>query len=95
VSGPHVRVPASTCWVTHGGVVYAARLPDGPPLVLAGPGALVWDAVVAAGALDLVVDQVAAATGESAAHVRPGVVAFVDGLVDAGVLELSTAADDG
>lgn len=92
MSAPVVQVPSSTGWVEQPGVVYAARLPDGPPLVLAGAGAVVWAAVLPGGDLDDVVGRVAEATGESAAAVRPGVEAFVAGLVDAGVLVLVPTA---
>lgn len=88
MSAPVVHVPRSTGWVERPGVVYAARLPDGPPLVLAGPGAVVWAAVLPGGDLDDVVARVAAATGESASVVRAGVETFVAGLVEAGVLVL-------
>jgi hypothetical protein len=94
MTGPFVRVPASTGWVELAGVVYAARLPDGPPLVLGGPAALVWDAVCAGGSLADVVDRVASASGESAADVRPGVEGFVSGLVDAGVVVLGATGED-
>ena len=88
VCGPTVRVPESTGWVRAAGTVYAAHLPDGPPLVLAGPGALVWDAVAAGGCLEDVVARVAETTGESVAAVRPGVESFVAGLAEAGVVVL-------
>ena len=94
MSTPVVQVPPSTGWVGRPGVVYAARLPDGPPLVLAGTGAVVWAAVLPGGGLDDVVARVAAATGESGADVRSGVEAFVAGLVEAGVLVLSPTPDD-
>ena len=87
-TGPGLHVPPTTGWVRTDGIVYVACLPDGPPLVLAGPGAVVWDAVVVGGGLDDVVDRVAAAAGESVAAVRPGVESFVAGLVDAGVVVL-------
>ncbi len=88
-----VRVAPTTGWVEHRDVVYAARLPDGPPLVLAGPGAVVWHAVVPGGALGDVVARVADVTGESAEAVRPGVESFVAGLVDAGVVIRAPAGD--
>ena len=88
VGGCGPGVPPTTGWVRTDGIVYAACLPDGPPLVLAGPGAVVWDAVVVGGGLDEVVDRVADAAGESVAAVRPGVESFVAGLVDAGVVVL-------
>ncbi|HEU5242049.1 MAG TPA: hypothetical protein VFU25_08550 [Ornithinibacter sp.] len=88
VGRPCLQVPATTGWVRSDGIVYAARLPDGPPLVLAGPGAVVWDALLVGGGVDDVVDRVAVAAGESVAAVRPGVESFVAGLVDAGVVLL-------
>ena len=94
MSGPVVRVPPSTGWVERHGVVYAARLPDGPPLVLADAGAVVWAAVVPGGLLRDVEERVAAATGQSVPVVRTGVQDFVAGLVDAGVLVVTTTADD-
>ena len=81
-----VLVPATTGWVERDGVVYVAHLPDGPPLVLTGSGVVVWQALVDGGTLTDVGERVAAATGESAAGVRPGILAFVGGLADAGVV---------
>ena len=83
-----VHVPPTTGWVRADDTAYVARLPDGPPLVLAGPGALVWDAIVEGGEVEDVVARVAAAAAESEAAVRPGVEAFVAGLVEAGVVVL-------
>ncbi|WP_392544991.1 PqqD family protein [Oryzobacter telluris] len=74
-------------WVELDGTVYPARLPDGPPLVLADVGALVWHAVVAGGTLAQVVDRVADQVGQPVDEVAAGVTQFVDGLVEAGVLE--------
>lgn len=88
-----VLVPPSTGWVERAGVVYAARLPDGPPLVLAGPGAVVWQALVAGGPVTEVEHRVAVATGESVADVAAGVRGFLAGLADAGVVVLAPPAD--
>jgi hypothetical protein len=82
-----VVVPARTGWVEHHGTVYPARLPDGPPLVLADTGAVVWHAVLAGGTFAQVVERVAEQVGRQAEEVGPGVAEFVDGLVAAGVLE--------
>ncbi len=84
-----VRVRDACGWLEHGGAVYVAPLPDGPPLVLEGSSALVWAAVVEGGRVDDLVDRVAQAAGESAEAVAPGVAAFVDGLVAAGVLAVA------
>jgi Coenzyme PQQ synthesis protein D (PqqD) len=89
-----VSVPASTGWVELEGTVYAARLPDGPPVVLTDAAALIWDVVLDGGTVEQVVAEVAAATGESATTVEPAVVAFVSGLVDAGVLSLVPSTND-
>ena len=63
------------------GIVYVAALPDGPPLVLEGSGALVWRALLGGGTVDEVVTRVAEAAGESAAAVAPAVTRFLDDLV--------------
>jgi hypothetical protein len=84
-SGP-VRVADTTGWVEADGVVYVAALPDGPPLVLDGHGAVVWGALVPGGSVDDVTARVAATVGESAAVVGPDVARFVGSLVDAGVV---------
>ena len=83
-----VRVAAACGWVDDDDeTVYVAALPDGPPLVLEGSGALVWRVVLGGGTVEEAVEQVAAAAGESTAAVAAGVRGFVDDLVAAGVLE--------
>lgn len=77
-----LRVHPDAAWVETDGVVYAAPLPDGPPVVLDGPGAVVWRALVPGGSLGDVVDRVAAEVGASAEVVAADVVTFVDQLVD-------------
>jgi hypothetical protein len=89
-----LRVGRRCGWVEQGGTVYVARLPEGPPLVLDGSGAVVWTALLDGGTLDDVVARVAEATGESAPVVAAGVEGFVEGLLAAGVLEATTAAAD-
>lgn len=86
MTAPGVEVSADAGWVEVDGVVYAAALPDGPPLVLHGPGALVWRAAVPGGTLTEVVARVAAAAETSAEVVADDVTRFVDDLVAAGVL---------
>ena len=84
--------PSRDCgWVEHDGTVYVARLPDGPPLVLEGSGAVVWGALLEGGTLADVVARVAAETRESERVVASGVEGFVDGLLSAGVLEADPA----
>ncbi len=82
-----VRVAAACGWLDWHGAVYVAALPDGPPLVLEGSGALVWSALLDGGTVDDVVARVAEASAESAEAVAPAVGAFVDDLVAAGVLD--------
>ncbi len=82
-----VRVATACGWVEQDGRVYAAALPDGPPLVLEGSGSLVWHAVLEGGTLDDVVERVAEAAGESAGTVAAPVTGFVEDLVAAGLLE--------
>lgn len=77
---------AAAGWVEAGGVVYAAVLPDGPPLVLVDSGALVWRAVVPGGTEDEVVGRVAAAAGTSADVVAGDVLGFLGDLVAAGLV---------
>ncbi|MFQ6173050.1 PqqD family protein [Oryzobacter sp. R7] len=85
-------VPPSTGWVQWGDTVYPAALPDGPPLVLTGPGAVVWNAVVEGGTLAEVVERVAARVGQPVEEVAPGVEEFVAGLVAAGVVARQASA---
>ncbi|NHA68794.1 PqqD family peptide modification chaperone [Phycicoccus flavus] len=85
MTGPLV-LAAQAGWVEADEVVYAAVLPDGPPLVLQGSGALVWHAALPGGSLEEVVGRVAAAAGTSADVVAADVAAFVDALVTVGLL---------
>lgn len=77
-----LRVHPDAAWLEVEGVVYAAPLPDGPPVVLDGPGAVVWRALVPGGSLADVVERVAAEVGASAEVVAADVATFVDRLVD-------------
>ncbi len=87
-----VRVADACGWVEQDGIVYVAALPDGPPLVLEGSGALVWRALLDGGTVEQVVARAAEAAGESAAAVGPAVTRFLDDLVRAGVLGPLTPA---
>ncbi|MGG5259343.1 PqqD family protein [Phycicoccus avicenniae] len=80
-----VVVAADVAWVEAEDVVYAARLPDGPPLVLEGPGAVVWHALLPGGTVDEVAERVAQRVGVSAEAVLLDVAGFLDGLLRAGV----------
>lgn len=80
-----VAVAPHVAWVEDEGVVYVAALPDGPPLVLEGPGAVVWHALLPGGSVDDVAERVAAEVGASADAVVLDVAGFLDDLVRAGV----------
>jgi hypothetical protein len=66
-----------------GPLVYVARLPSGPLLVLEGTAALIWRAVEAD--TDVVV-SVARETGADPADIRSDVHSFLDELVQLGVV---------
>lgn len=82
----HLAVAARAAWVEHDDVVYAALLPDGPPLVLAGPSGVIWRALCAGGTLGEVSVRVADEVGSPVEVVAADVAAFVDGLVAAGLV---------
>jgi len=72
------RAPDTAAVEHDDGTVYAARLPDGPILVLTGTAARVWRAVVDTGVDDLE----SARDGTNGADPEP----FAEALVDAGLL---------
>jgi hypothetical protein len=72
--------------VEDGGIVYAARLPMGPIVVLEGIAALIWDEAFA-GDRETISDRVAAATDAAPDAIRAHVDAFVADLVARGLLE--------
>lgn len=67
-------------------VSYVATLPDGPPLVLRGSAAVIWQAAVPGGTRDVIVERVTTATGLSAEDVASDVTTFLDDLVERGLL---------
>ncbi len=67
-------------------VVYATRLPDGPPVVLRATGRLIFTAAAAGGTLDVILERVAAATEMDPDTIRDEVTAFVAHLVTLGLL---------
>lgn len=72
--------------VEDGGIVYAARLPGGPIVVLEGIAALIWDEAFV-GDRETIPDRVAAATDAAPDTIRADVDAFVADLVARGLLE--------
>lgn len=81
-----LAVAPRAAWVEHDDVVYAALLPDGPPLVLAGPSRVIWRALTAGGTLTEVSSRVADEVGSPVEAVSADIAAFVDGLVAAGLV---------
>lgn len=72
------------------GTAYAALVPDGVPVVLAGSARLIWDAVVGAdGGVEraAVTAGVAAMCGVDPSDIDADVSAFLDALLDQGLLE--------
>lgn len=92
MSAAYLAIARHTAWVLRDEVVYAAPLPDGPPFVLAGPGAEIWCALAGGGTLDEVAARVAEAVGSPAEALAPDVTAFVSGLVDAGLVTRGVAS---
>jgi hypothetical protein len=73
-----------------GDVVYAARLPGGPIIVLNGMAAFIWTLIGNGdgnGNVSTLADRIAEATGVEASTVRIEVDAFVDDLLRRGLLE--------
>lgn len=68
-----------------GDVVYVARLPDGPLLVLDGPAALIW-VEARSDAPGTLAQRVADASGASVADIEGDIEAFTADLVAAGLL---------
>ena len=66
-------------------IVYAATLPDGPIVVLDGGAAAIW-VEACAGERSSIADRVAETTGAPVDEIRPAVHAFVDELVQRGLL---------
>lgn len=67
------------------GIVYAARLPDGPIVVLDGIAGLIWNEACG-GERESIADRVAEATDAAPDAIRADVEAFVAGLVARGLL---------
>lgn len=69
------------------GIVYAARLPDGPIVVLDGVAALIWHEACAGGR-ESIAERVATVTGVEPDVIRADVDAFVADLVKRELLEI-------
>lgn len=72
--------------VAYDGTVYAARLPDGPIVVLDGIAGLIWSEACG-GDRESIADRVAEATDAATDAIRADVEAFVADLVARGLLE--------
>ena len=79
------RRPPDLAVVEDPAAVYAARLPDGPIVVLDGVAGLIW-AAACEGPAATIVDRVAAVTDASPDAIRADVDAFVVDLVRRGLL---------
>jgi Coenzyme PQQ synthesis protein D (PqqD) len=76
--------PPGVAAETDGDAVYAARLPDGPIMVLDGVAAVIWEEACASD--EDVVARVAERTGVTPAEVADSVAEFLAQLVRAGLL---------
>lgn len=89
------RVASDVAWVrvahTTQPQAVAARVPDGPPLALHGPSAVIWLSAVQGGDATEVVDRVALASGEHPDIVEQAVLDFLDDLVARGLLTFGIA----
>ncbi len=81
-----LRRPPGVGLVTDEAALYAARLPDGPIVVLTGVAALIWSEACA-GDRETVAERVARATDAAPDAIRADVDAFVTDLVARGLLE--------
>ena len=72
-----------------GEVVYATTLPDGPPLVLRGPAAVIFLAAADGGPVEEVLDRVTETTDAPAEQVRADVLAFLAQLASLGLVTLT------
>jgi hypothetical protein len=66
--------------------IYATRLPDGPPVVLAAPGGLIFAAAASGGTLEEIINRVSEGSGVDREIVRDDVASFVAELVSLGLL---------
>lgn len=66
--------------------VVVARVPEGPPLDLAGPAAVIWLAAIEGGDAEAVVVRVAAWSEQPVAVVEADVRSLLDDLVARGLL---------
>ncbi|WP_460720907.1 PqqD family protein [Microbacterium aureliae] len=66
--------------------VYVARLPDGPIVVLDAVAGIIWEEACASEDAVGIVERVALRTQSPPAEIAPAVRAFLDELVDVGLL---------
>lgn len=87
--------PHPLCGVFDDGArLYAARLPDGPIISLDEVSTLIWRAA-GEGSRAEVITTVAEATGQNPDAVAPHIHAFLDDLIDRGLLVASAVAPEG
>jgi len=86
--------PHPHCGVFDDGArLYAARLPDGPIISLDEVSTLIWRSAGDMSRAE-VIATVAEVTGENPDAIAPHIHAFLDDLVDRGLLVASSAPDD-
>jgi hypothetical protein len=80
-----LRVAERVGVTTEAGVVFAARLPDGPILALDGTAGLIWQRALD-GLRENVAERVSDDTGIDVASIRNQVDRFVEELIELGLL---------
>ncbi len=85
-----LRPAAGVAVIDTGDVVYVAPLPEGPIVVLDGVAAAIW-AEATSGQRSTIAGPVAALTDATVGAVGAGVEAFVDELLERGLLEQKPA----
>jgi len=81
-----MRCPRDVSVLEQDGIVYAARLPTGPIIMLEGIAALIWGEACS-GERATITERVAEATDVAPDTIRADVEAFVDDLISRGLLK--------
>ncbi len=89
-----LRPAPSTGHFSEGDTVYAARLPDGPIVVLDGVAALIWNEACS-GDRESIADRVAGATDTAPEAIRGDVHAFLADLLARGLLVQDATGQSG
>jgi hypothetical protein len=81
------RRPPDVAAYDDGGVIYLAKLPDGPIVALDGVAGVIWTQACD-GPRSSIADRAAAVTGAATDEIRADVESFVDELVQRGLLSI-------